>query len=133
MTGADVDAVDSSAEIFGVDVADIQDDISIADGKITGTSKFLPLGNAITDVWGAGNFLALAFDNWDESAEDVLVGLEPSAGSGLVSIIDDPDKNGVFKITDKDTQKIAVVVKSGMKTTRQYFDLSELTCEDAGV
>ena len=119
--------------MFGVDVSDIQDDISIADGKITGTSKYLPLGNAITDVWGAGNFLALAFDNWDESAEDVLVGLEPSVSSGLVSIIDDPDKNGVFKVTDKDTQKIVVVVKSGMKTTRQYFDLSDLTCEDAGV
>ena len=133
LTGADVAAVDSSAEIFGVDVSDIQDDISIADGKITGTLKYLPEGNAITNKWGAGNFIALAFDNWDENAKSVLVGLEPSVSSGLVDVINDPDKNGVFKVTDKENQKFVVVTKAGMKATRQYFDLSDLTCEDAGV
>lgn len=116
-----------------MNVSDIQgNDISIANGKITGTSKYLPAGNAITNVWGAGNFLALAFDNWDESAEHVWVGLEPSVSSGLADVINDPDKNGTFKVTDKDKQKFVVCVQAGDKTTWTYYDLSELTCEDAG-
>ncbi len=63
-----------------------------------------------------------------------MVGLEPSQGSGLVELINDPDKNGVFKITDKNTQKFKVVQKckdsSGNSYTNvQVFDLSGLTCE----
>lgn len=117
-----------------MNVSDIQgNDISIANGKITGTSKYLPEGNAITNVWGAGNFLALAFDNWDESAEHVWVGLEPSVSSGLADVINDPDKNGTFKVTDKNTQKFVVCVQAGDKTTWTYYDLSDLTCEAAEI
>lgn len=57
------------------------------------------------------------------------VGLQPSQGSGLVEIINDPDKNGVFKITDKDTQKFVVVITDGTQTTTQEFDLSGLELE----
>ena len=133
LTGADVEAVDDSASLFDVAVSDMQSDVTVADGKITGTLKYLPAGNAISDVWGAGNFLCLAFDNWDDNAEQVLVGLEPSVSSGLVDVLPDPDKNGVFKVTDKNAQKFVVCVKAGMKATWQTYDLSELVCEDAGV
>lgn len=119
--------------MFDVSVSDIQNGITISNGKITGTSKYLPEGNAITDVWGAGNFLALAFDDWDASAEHVWVGLEPSVSSGLVDVLPDPDKNGVFKVTDKNAQKFVVCVQDGDKTTWEYYDLSSLTCEDDGV
>ena len=57
------------------------------------------------DTYGAGNFIALKFTDIDETATSVKVGLDPSVSTGLVEIIDDPDKNGAFKITDKDTQK----------------------------
>ena len=82
--------------------------------------------------WGAGNFLALAFTDLDTRAATVKVGLRPSQGSGLVNIIPDPDRMGVFKITDKDTQKFVVesADASGTKTT-QVFDLSGLTVEDS--
>lgn len=59
--------------------------------------------------------------------------MEPSVSSGLVDVINDPDKNGSFKVTDKDKQKFVVCVQKGDKTTWEYYDLSELECEDAGV
>ena len=79
--------------------------------------------------WGAGNFLALKFTDIDADATSVKVGLDPSQGSGLVEIINDPDKDGVFKITDKDTQKFVVVQSDGLYTKKQTFDLSDLTTE----
>lgn len=56
--------------------------------------------------------------------------MEPSQGSGLVEIIDDPDKNGVFKVTDKNAQKFKYVVTSATDVITQTFDLSGLTCEE---
>lgn len=60
----------------------------------------------------------------------VKVGLTPSEGTGLVEIIDDPDKNGIMKITNKATQKFKVVQTDtdGNKNI-QLYDLSGLTLE----
>ena len=102
--------------------------MTIANNAITGTLKYLSEGQLVTD-WGAGNFLALAFTNIDPDATSVKVGLEPSQGSGLVEIINDPDKMGVFKITDKDTQKFKIVTSNGSFTNYQTFDLSGLTVQ----
>lgn len=107
----------------------MQTGISITDNAITGTLKYMSASNAITDKWGAGNFLVLKFSGIDSRATSVKVGLDPSQESGLVEIINDPDKNGVFKITDKDTQKFKIVSTDGKRTTTQIFDLSGLTCQ----
>ena len=134
LTSATVTAVDNSAQLFDVDVADMQsDDISIANGKITGTVKYLSGSNAITNVWGEGNFLCLAFSNWDANADKVLVGLDPSMGSGLADVKADPDHNGIFKVTNKNTQRFVVCVQKGSKTTWTYYSLADLDCEDEGV
>lgn len=119
--------------MFGTPVSDLQTGIAIANGAITGTLKYLSTGALATD-WGAGNFLAVKFTNIDSDSTSVMVGLEPSAGSGLVELIDDPDKNGVFKITDKNTQKLKVVQSTkgsdgSTYTNVQTYDLSGLTCE----
>lgn len=108
----------------------MQSDVEVADGAITGSLSYLSSGQLATD-WGAGNFLALKFTDLDADATSVKVGLDPSAGSGLVEIIDDPDKMGVFKITDKDTQKFVVEQSDGLFKLRQTFDLSGLTVEDS--
>ena len=99
--------------------------------KITGTLKYLDDGGPISGYWGAGNFLALKFSDVDPRATSVKVGLDPSEGSGLVELLGDPHMNGVFKVTDKDTQKFVVVITDGIKTKRQEFDLSELVCEES--
>ena len=119
--------------MFGTQVKDIQTGVTVANGAITGTLKYLSTGALATD-WGAGNFLAVKFTNIDSDATSVLVGLEPSAGGGLVELINDPDKNGVFKITDKNTQKLKIVQSAkgsdgSTYTNVQTFDLSGLTCE----
>lgn len=101
----------------------------MADGKITGTLKYLDSGTIAHD-WGAGNFVVLKFsaDDWD-GYTSVKVGLDPSQGSGLVELLGDPDKNGVFKITDKDTQVFKIVATNGTNESVMTYDLSDLTCE----
>lgn len=121
----------ATASLFGTSVSDMQEDVKIDGIMIKGTLKYLDEGDLVT-TWGAGNFLALKFDNFDPKATSIKVGLEPSQSSGLVEIINDPDKNGAFKITDKDAQKFKVVVTDGTETLVQTYDLSQLVCEDAG-
>ena len=103
--------------------------MSVENDTVTGTSKWLANGE-IAGHWGAGNFVAFKFTNIDERATSVRVGLEPSQGSGLVEIINDPDKNGVFKITDKDEQVFKVITTDGNETITQTFDLSGLELEE---
>ena len=126
MTGVTVSAVDSDTDFWGTTASQIQSGITVTGNAITGSLSYLSSGQLVTD-WGAGNFLGLQFTNLDSRAATVKVGLRPSMGSGLVDIIPDPDKMGVFKITDKDTQKFVVesADPSGTKTV-QIFDLSGL-------
>ena len=116
--------------MFGTFVSDMQTGVSIANGAITGTLKYLDSGDLVT-TWGAGNFLALKFsaDDWDDYTS-VKVGLDPSQGSGLVEILNDPDKNGAFKITST-TQKFKVVATNGTETKTTIYDLSGLTLQGA--
>ena len=121
-----------SSLIYEVPVSSIQSsNVAVTGNKITGTLKYLDGSDPISGYWGAGNFLALKFSDVDPRATSVKVGLDPSEGSGLVELLGDPDMNGVFKITDKDTQKFVVVTTDGIKTKRQEFDLSELVCENS--
>lgn len=115
--------------MFGYNVSDLQSsDTAVTGGSITGTLHEITTGS-LADYWGPGHFLALKFSDIDSDATSVMVGLDPSQGSGLVEIIDDPDKNGAFKITNKNTQKVKVVQKAGNFTKTQIFDLSGLTLE----
>lgn len=114
--------------MFGTSVSDMQSDVVVSGNAITGTLKHLDTGDLV-DAWGEGNFVALKFTDIDSNATSVKVGLEPSYGNGLVEIINDPDKNGAFKVTDKDEQKFVVVQSDGTKTKRQEFSLSGLVLE----
>lgn len=110
--------------MFGHKVGNLQSGMSILGDSITGTLKYVSTGALATD-WGAGNFLALKF-SIPEGMTSVKVGLDPSESTGLVEIIDDPDGNGVFKITDKDTQIFVIEATDGRNTIRQEYDLSGL-------
>lgn len=126
MTALTVAAENSESVIFGHTVSDLQENISIANGAITGTLKYVSTG-ALAHDWGPGNFLALKFSNIDSDATSVLVGLDPSEGSGLAELINDPDKNGVFKVTNKKKQKLVVKSSGAGFSIIQTFDLSGLT------
>ena len=85
-----------------------------------------------------GNYLAVNFaDNDFTGLTSVKIGLRPTYrggipyddDSGLVEAINDPDKNGVFRITDESTQILKIVTSNGESTNTQEFDLSGLTLE----
>ena len=123
-----MEAEDGDVTLFGTKVSDMQEDVVVGDDEIVGTLKYLDSGDLVT-TWGAGNFMALTFINNDFSKySSVKVGMDPSQGSGLVEIIDDPDKNGVFKVTNKDTQVFKIVYTDAEtgETNTQTFDLSGL-------
>lgn len=125
-------AATAAAKMFEVNVSSLQSGVAVNGDKITGTLKYMKADNGITSVWGKGNFLCLDFSAADWTAyKSVMVGLDNSQGSGLAELINDPDKNGLFKITNKDTQRLMVVTTSadGKKKHVDYYDLSGLLCE----
>lgn len=106
-------------------VSDMQEDIVVADGKITGTLKYIAGGIAPSGIMaGDGYFLALKFSEVDATATSKKVGLVPSVSSGLVDL--DSDMNAFIKIADKNNQIFEVVISDGTRTGVQKFDLSEL-------
>ena len=108
-----------------ITVADIQEYISVEDGKIKGRLKFVKGGLAPSGTLaGDGYFLALKFSDVDATATSKKVGLIPSAGSGLVEL--DEDMNAFMKISDKDNQIFEVLITDGTRKGIQKFDLSEL-------
>ena len=79
---------------------------------------------------GDGYFLALKWSDPAEGVTSLKVGLHPSEGAGLIECIDDTDRNGVFKITDKDQQKVEFIQSDGTHRNVQFLDLSGLTLEE---
>lgn len=109
----------------------MQDNIEVEGNKITGTLKFIDGGLSPSGpLAGDGYFLALKWSDPDEDVTSLKVGLQPSEGTGLVECIDDTDRNGVFKITDKATQELLFVQSFGSNRSVQVFDLNELELEE---
>lgn len=117
-------------DFWGTTAGEMQADLTVGTDAITGTLHYIDSG-ALAHDWGAGNFMALKFTDIDKDATSIKVGMQPSASSGLVEIINDPDKNGVFKVTDKAKQKFVVQTTVDGKTTTKHFSLTGLTVEEA--
>lgn len=107
----------------------MQSKVKVEGDEITGKLKYLDTGSLV-DTYGAGNFIALKFSDIPETATSVKVGLEPSEGTGLVELINDPDKNGAFKVTNRFTQNFKIVTTDGTHTTTQIFDLARLNVQE---
>ncbi len=116
-----------SKEYWGTKVSAMQTSVAIANGAITGTLHKLTSGSLV-DVWGEGYFLALKFTKDNAAASSIKVGLRPSVSSGLVEL--DEDMDGVFKITDKDTQVFVIQCSNGEVTYSKTYDLSGLTLDE---
>lgn len=123
----------STATLFGTKVSAMQTGLTVADGAITGTLKFIAGGLAQSGpLAGDGNFMALKFVDTN-NAESIKVGLVPSAsGMELQELVGDPDQNGVWKVTGlvsgvQQVFKVVTTVNDVVKT--QTFDLTGLTLE----
>lgn len=124
---------DDSASYAGGEIgaSDIQSDVAVSDGEVTGELKFIDGGIPALGFPDDGYYLGLKFSNFAEGLtyENVKVSIEPSAIGREPQTLDS-DKNAVFKVTDKDNQKIKVVQSdnAGHKNI-QYFGLSGLELE----
>ena len=129
------DAADATYPWTDKTPSDFQSDIAVNGGEITGELAFIEGGLASSGpLAGDGYFLALKFSNFASGLtyENVKVGLVPSATGMALQTLDN-DKNAVFKISDKENQKVKVVQQdtAGHKNI-QYFGLSGLTLESTG-
>lgn len=128
----------SKETIFDYNTSDLQSNIVVADGKITGDLEYLDDGQLV-DAHGEGNFLAVECVEYPADVTSVKLGMYPTYrdgqfiydDSGLQEIINDPDKGGAYKITDKNIQAIKLVVSDGKRVHKQIFDLSGLNCKPA--
>ena len=114
--------------------ADFQSDVAVADGKITGTLTFIEGGlSPDGPLAGDGYFLALKWGNPPADTTSLKVGLVPSAsGMDLIECLADTDRNGVFKITDKDNQVFVIEYTKGGVVQHRAYDLSGLVLAAEG-
>lgn len=105
----------------------MQSGITVSGGNITGTLIKQTTG-VPAEYWGAGYFIGLKFTP-DSDATTTKVGLVPSMGSGMVAL--DPDNLAMFKITDKNSQKLKVVSTRTGEEKTWVFNLSGLTESDS--
>ena len=125
-----LEPMSDSDSVFGYTVSELQTGLDVEGSMISGTLNYIDSGSLAT-TWGNGNFMALDLSGNDfGDLTSVKVGLSPSAGSGLVEILTDPDRNGVFKVTDKDNQKFVVVQSDGVSTLTTEYSLSGLVLAD---
>lgn len=114
----------SSVDLWGQTSEDLQSDIAVADGAITGT-LIKQTSGALVDKWGEGYFIALTMDNIDSDTLYIMAGMDPSVSSGFVKL--DPDNTIVCKVTNKSEQKFVVIQYSQYSAKRQVLDVSGLT------
>lgn len=132
---ATVSPEDGSRSVFEVPVSTLQSGLSVAPDALgvdtfSGTLKYYDdPTSAIGSVWGAGNFLVAKVSDIPASATSVKIGLEPSYGTGLQEIINDPDKNALLKITNKDAQIVKIVTSNATTSTTKTYKLTGLVCE----
>lgn len=117
-----------STTIWGHTMSSLQTDLFAGNGKIVGTLSKVTSGTLATD-WGEGYFMGLQFGGQAfNEAVAIYVGMEPSVSSGLVNVLKDPDRNGIFKVTNK-VQNFKIVVDYGMHQEEYLYDLSGLTLD----
>lgn len=121
-------------------VSDLQSNVVVGSNAITGTLNYVEdyTGFSSKVSEQEGNYLALTLAGNDFSGlTSVKIGLRPTYksgeavddDSGLVEIINDPDRNGVFRISSND-QVFKIVQTNGTKTKTQTFSLTGLTLEN---
>ena len=121
-----------SKETYGHLVSEYQDDVEVNGDAVTGTLKFIEGGLAESGpLAGDGYFLCLKWSAPEAGVTSVKVGLVPSAGTGLVEGIGDPDRDIVMKISDIANQRFTIIQSdaAGHKNM-QVYSLAGLTLED---
>lgn len=122
--------MDGGVTLFGAAVDTLQSGVSINNNNATGTLLYKEdyTGFSSDPNLQEGNYIALQWSAPAEGITSCMVGLEPSAGSGLVETINDPDHNGVFRVSGLN-QKFKIVQSDGTHEHTQTINLNGLTLE----
>lgn len=123
-SGVSFASADANEDFWGTKTSQMQTGLTVANGAITGTLTKLTSGSLV-DTWGEGYFIALKFTKNNAKLTSIKVGMNPSVSSGLVEL--EPDMLGVFKVTDKDSQRFEILATDGELEFASFFDLSGLT------
>lgn len=116
--------------MLGKVVSDLQSDVTISNGVISGTLKYV---TGYTGFSGnveeqSGNYLALHFDT-NIDVDSITVELLNGTVGHPVTL--DSDGLIVLRIADKDTQSVRVVATKGADIAVETYSLSGLTLEQA--
>lgn len=122
---------DTHASVLGYTVSNLQSDVAVNSNDISGTLAY------VTDFTGfsgdpdlqKGNFLALSFDS-DPAADKMTVQLI-GAKVNPAELELDSDKDCVFRITDKDAQRIVFRAYKGGEVSTRSYSLKNLVLEAA--
>ena len=124
-----VEPEDPSSVILGKAVSSLQEDVIVHDKFIKGTLKYVTgyTGYSESADEQSGNFLALKFEVSDGATTTVqLLG-----GPNKNPVTLDSEANAVFRITDRNTQRIKVVTTLGDDTITKIYSLAGLSIETA--
>lgn len=120
----DVEPEDPTSVVLGKAVSALQTDVVVNDKFIKGTLHYVTgyTQYSETEAEQSGNYLALKFDVSDGATTTVQL-----TGKPVVTL--DNNKNCVFRIENKNTQKIKVVTTLGDDTITKVFSLAGLDIE----
>ena len=124
-----VEPEDPTSVILGKAVSSLQEDVIVHDKFIKGTLKYATgyTGYSENVDEQSGNFLALRFEVSDGATTTVqLLG-----GPNKNPVTLDSNANAVFRITDRNTQRIKVVTTLGDDTITKIYSLAGLSIETA--
>lgn len=124
-----VSPMTSSPQAYGKNITDLQENVTVKGKAISGTLKHVTgyTGfNGVEVEEQSGNYLALDFasDPWPDTVTVELLG----GKKGPVSLTTD-DKFCVFRITDKDSQKIQVKASKGVTSITDEYTLTGLVLQ----
>ena len=122
----DVEPEDPTQIILGKAVSALQSDVIVHDKFIKGTLHYITGYTQYSEVEAeqSGNYLALKFDVSDGATTTIQI-----TGKDPVTL--DSSKNAVFRVENKNSQKIKVVTTLGDDTITKVYSLSGLTVENA--
>ena len=135
ITPLTVSPEDSSKTVLGKAVSDLQTNVTITNGVISGTLPYIEdfTGFSSDPELQSGNYLVLSIADIYAAATSVKGGIVPSSiGADLVEMINDPDRNIVLRVTS--TSQVATFVQSDAEgnTLTQEFSCANLVLSPAG-
>ena len=124
-----VEPEDPSSVVLGKAVSSLQEDVVVHDKFIKGNLKYVTgyTGFSGDEAEQSGNFLALKF----EASDGATTTVQLLGGTHKNPVTLDSDMNCVFRITDRNTQRIKVVTTLGDDTITKIYSLAGLSIETA--